>query len=613
MSRSQNNDYISEDVKKAYSLPLFALKFEFNPLWLAVNSTCNSILNWNLSHEFRGQRIFLEIVRAYTIVYRLVSAPCSECPKLMAGSTSQHNVVGNTDEGTQALVVYHLLRDVIRKHLTSTVLRHLENSILLPCPELLERYLSEWKVFITAVNMLKVVFSYLHGPWQKYDIPVDHHMLPTEVVALINWNEYVMTQKIRERLSTQIFELIERATSTQNDDYDLLVREIGQALSMLSDLRHNSYVTIIEEKYLFKISEFYKKEVHVLKARGVVEYIESVLGILKKESDYAIRLLKRSSLQAVVQRVADVLIDEQLSFLSQYMASWIMEDNTIQLTKLYSLLTKSSSGLNELRQVFKKCVCDRGMKDVSTACEEALNSNKDVYRVALEKLISVYRHFVSVKHAFAMDDGIEEAIYSGLSNVTSSCIYLKNHDLLGDELARFAHFELLKNEELFESRAHDIVTLYRLLPAIHAFLASYPKYLSNRLLSDYYHVDHEKLIIEKILQTRTSTGDFARKCGLMLIDVTETSRVLSEKFNMSRTHTGQHTQMDFSALVLTSYSWPDFLRDTSQPIPMSIREDLRDFQEFYSKSCPMRHITFIHRFSRGVLKFTCYWARLFPR
>ncbi|CBH18162.1 cullin 1, putative [Trypanosoma brucei gambiense DAL972] len=602
MEQTNHDDVSSAEVARAYSGSLGASSFQFTPLWESVDYVCSIILSWYDFPDFKGGEALQQLVRAYTIVCRLVSSPCTGCPPLARPSVERDIVTAA--EVTQSLVVYSRICDMIRKRLDTVVGMRFRDAAEQPPPRLLEDYIVEWKRFITSVNMLKFVFSYLHGPWQKYGVPPGL-MQSTEVIALNKWSEMLMNTNFQEALTNQIFELVAMDRHHHpNMERAQILREVGHALGVVSDARSNWYVTLVEERYLQQLTDFCKLKTEEMKLGDVEHYIEEALTIFRDETERAIRLLAQSSIQPVVQRIAEVLINDELSFLDEFISSEIVKNRVTQLRQLYSLLSQSQVGLRHLRDEFKKCVIEKGRREINEACERAKNSNTGVYQVALEKVISVYRDFQLPMKAFGDKGDFEKELIDGLHNVLTACSYLDPQNMLGREVARFAHNELISRKlgvrcEEDEGNMNNIVILFRVLPTKNLFVETYPMYLCSRLLSTEYVVENERLLIQEITQTGECTRDFMNKCATMLNDVGEVSERLSEQF---RDKAGL-TDLNFHPTVLNSYFWPNFLPEPEMAIPGYLQMKLLEFGKFFQDVCPRRHISYVNRLSQGVLRF----------
>ncbi|ORC87059.1 putative cullin 2 [Trypanosoma theileri] len=593
------------DVVSAYSGSLFAKTFDFNALWSRVSSVCNNILAWDESPDFKGQKAIQEVVRAYTIVYRLVSAPCNECPKLVRGSTNQEDVVGNGLEGTQALVVYYLLRDMIRSWLSKTVLHRLKASINTDPSGLLKTYLKEWKTFIVAVNNLRVVFSYLHGPWQKYGAPPEHPLLPTEVLALIQWNEVIMVPVITDPMGKEVLNLIAQDRKNPLDGTNcVLLRELSEALGTLSDPRANFYVTTIEEPYIHLLQTFCQDNKPQKTKCDVLEYINWCLNLFREEAGRAEQILNKSSIPLIKQRMADVLIDKNIDYLVGPLSLWMVNNNGSGLLVMYELMSKSTTGLTKFTDTIIDTVFRKGMDEVDKMCEESVRKGESIYRAVLKGIISVNTYFEPARAPFKELKVLDKPMSSGLEKVLENTRHIKSRTALGEELARLAHMELKSHgtSEDFNRAIREIVLLFELLPSKASFLESYPKYLTERLLSETYCETFERLTIEKISESKGCTNDFLHKCEIMLSDVVENSKSLLDEFNLTRSDGFTKDSWVFNPRVLTCYMWTAISADTSIPIPSCLSIRIMEYQKFFSRVRPKRHLTFVSRFSRGVVK-----------
>ncbi|ESL07576.1 cullin 2 [Trypanosoma rangeli SC58] len=606
MRRVPSSDDPRRDFVRAYSGPLFATTFDFGVLWNKVENVCNKILGWTDSPEFVGQTAIQQVVRAYTVVYRLVSVPCLECPKLVRGANAQQDPIEGGCEGRQALVVYYLLRETIRKRLLSVVIHRLKLSLKAEAPTLLHVYLSEWKTFIVAVNHLKVIFSYLHSPWQKREVPSDQPLLPTEVVALIQWGEIIMSPEICGGLTEQIFSLISRDRLHRLDEESTrLVRGLSHSLAALNDPRHTAYSSLIEEPYFVHLERFYKANINVLKSGGILSYIERSLVIFEDETERVNRILNKCTMLPMLQRLSEILIESEIDYIKPYLSIWILNNRGYILNKMFQLLSKNSKGLLLLKEVFENAVFEKGLEDISKICEDSLRLKENVYKAVLEGIMSVHQYFVKVNESFQGNEVLETAMLFGLERILTSLSYVRSYHILGEELASFVHTKLISTEskEECEVALKEVVNVFQILPSKSSFLEAYPKYLSARLLFEAYSEEHERLAIQIISEASGCTSDFVSRCVIMLTDVTENSVSLRDMFDSKCANThGKSITWLFHPSVLTSYSWPDASCDIQLSTPSILLPKLNEFQLFYSQVRPKRHITFVPRCSYGWVK-----------
>ncbi|KEG13068.1 putative cullin 2 [Trypanosoma grayi] len=482
--------------------------------------------------------------------------------------------------------------------------------MLEPQPNLLRAYVAHWKTFIVAVNNLKVVFSYLHGPWQKYGLPPEHPLLPTGTVALLQWSEVVTTREICDALSTQIFDYVDLDRRKKLDDAtSALLREVSQSLGMLNDQRHTLYVLLIEEPYVGLLYNHTREKIPQLKSEGIVAYVERANSIFDIEAERANRLLNKSSLSVVMHRLADALINDELSYLKEIMPDWILTNSAVCLRRLYRLMLKSTSGMTELKNAFQKCVFEKGTDEVKRRCEKCIRSNGNIYKAILEAVISVHAFFEEVKTAFDQNEGLMTAMCSGLASVLSDTAHAKNPKMLGQELAQLADTELKScgTEDHCEYVVKQIVTLFQLLPLKNPFLEAYPKYLSSRLLFDDFKEKYERLAILHISRIKDCSSDFVHRCEVMLSDVTENSVALRDMFYSSRIEGQSFAKRLFHPIIIRSYTWPDAPCSLPLPVPPFLTHWMSEFQAFFVNRRPRRHIVYNHRLSRGVVRMS------FPR
>nr|CCD17378.1 unnamed protein product [Trypanosoma congolense IL3000] len=609
MRQTTYGDDNSYEATRTHSASLGTAPTGFHSLWSNVSSICETILSWDTSPDFSGQHALQQLLHAYTLVYSLVSSPFSDSPALVITSGSQHNVFRNNAESIQTLVVYHRLCEMIRIRLSNVVEIRLREAASAPHPFLLETYIKEWGRFITAVNMLRSVFSYLHGPWQKYGLPSDHNMLPTEVVALSSWGSMISKTELGEALTKQVFILVGKDRLKRLTDKEARVLQgVGCALTLLADSRSNLYTTLIEERHLSLLSEYCKNKVTRMKEESPESYVKEALNIFIDEVERANRLLMGSSVQPVVQRISEVIIDGELEFLDDFIYVSIIESKHSQLRQLHTLLSKSENGLKRLKDKFRNCVAKEGLRRIDLACKEVGRCAGDVYRAALKTVISVYRYFTVPMDAFGGDTSFERELIEGLQSVLSASSELDVHTRLGQEVARFAHnkLNLLNPGEGCEENTNDIndiVILFRVLSVKTSFVEAYPLYFSRRLMSDTYHVESEKLLMHKIVSTKECSNDFIHKCETMLNDVTESSESLLRRFREEAEDTLMELEdFEFIPKVLSSYTWPVFSPDPLLTIPAALQVKLCNFQAFYSQACPKRHITYVNRLSHGILR-----------
>ena len=181
----------------------------FPPLWKEVAGVCNVAfqkVKKRPSHDIGKDynELLSQICDAYGLVYDLTAYECSNYPALVRGSNSTP-VVGQTVESTQVLVVYYLLRELLKRQISIVKTTIQKDS--------LNSYLDAFEKYTAGANLVKPIFTYLHWTWQKRGLPPEHVIQPTEIVVGHLWLDVILSQELKDSYKAKVNEIVCRVRS----------------------------------------------------------------------------------------------------------------------------------------------------------------------------------------------------------------------------------------------------------------------------------------------------------------------------------------------------------------------------------------------------------------
>jgi cullin 1 len=202
-------------------------------------------------------------------------------------------------------------------------------------------------------------------------------------LALIQWRQ-IFFPHIQARLTGAILNLIERQRSGETIDQGLFKKVVDSFISFgidegdLNMTYLGDYKLHFERPFLAATETYYKKESWRFYAETSVSgYLKKTEECLQAEEDRVERYLHTSTRKPLIT----LLVRIHASFMSEDFQNLLDCDNYEELQRMYSVLSRSTEGLEPLQRQFEKHATRTGLAAVSTlvgtdpAAIEALEPN----------------------------------------------------------------------------------------------------------------------------------------------------------------------------------------------------------------------------------------------
>ncbi|KPA86799.1 hypothetical protein ABB37_00862 [Leptomonas pyrrhocoris] len=532
----------------------------FPPLWKEVANVCNVAfqkVKKRPSHDLGKDynELLAQICDAYGLVYDLTAYKCSNYPALVRGSNSTP-VVGQTEESTQVLVVYYLLRELLKRQVSIVKTTIQKDS--------LNSYLDAFEKFTAGANLVKPIFTYLHWTWQKRGMPPEHVIQPTEIVVGHLWLDVILSQELKDSFRAKVNEIVCRVRSGGATSVGEMesVKRFSLNLGCATDVRLVLYSSVVVETYLGSLRAYYMDKKPTYKQLGVVDYIRQCVKVVKKEDVLARCFLMRSSYGQVSEEVLKVLLLDEKDYLQPYCKKYLdvsqNEDPMHHkefLVALYSLLG-GGADKSWMEDLLKSTVAQYTARELRAT---AGASEPQVALRVLRDALHVYEVFVD--RVFNNSKRLRSAIHDGIA---ANLAEFERGGEGGDNAAKLAKClarnaaEVVKTAPLSELEKADnwVAVLYRLSSKQDEFNKAYTHLLQERIVANMFsferHTDfvaREESLLSGLLM-RDSNFGFVFDCMHMVNDASRSDRRVPTVEN----------QLTVRPCVLGAYAWGEVRR-----------------------------------------------------
>lgn len=558
------------------------------------------------------------IVDHYTMIYRLASNPGRNVPGLVKGGGNE-SVAGKDEQSTQVLVLYYLLREMLKTHLESRVRPRFAGKTGI---EILRTYDDQWKKFVVGLDLLSVVFRYLHNHWNKQGIPAGHITTSTKPLGLTLWSDYIVTP-LKGPLESELLACIRQDRERDGSDavdgratscvrsvvatFGLISNNDPRRIAFLSDVFDNPYNRDTDRYYNAKASE-------ALQQGSVMEYVALALKWTKEEMQRVERYSteKAATPASIRKTLLNCLVDSRVDALFQPVGSMLLTltpEAMHNLGQLFTLIEPSEPTVVKLAALIKQRVIDDGLNSIS-ACAARDGQGAEFIQTVLE-LHRKYRKLIDEQ--FQCNANISTALQNGCEAFINHNPHHKS-DMCAEFLARYANTLLRPSQtrdDDLEVGLKEVVDIFDFFSDRDVFQSSYAQLLCQRLIQGTMREEWEDRAISA----------FREKCGRdvtyhwerMLADATVTRRENRDKYLSfvasggadrvpSDSSVAASSTIEFLPLVVTSAWWP--LKPDALPFFSSSVVGLlqRQFEAFYKQCQGGRSLSWMQNLSNGVVE-----------
>lgn len=591
------------------SLRLLPNGIEFQQLWSQTRVGCEAILNWPLAKALRGAAMRQHLVDMYTLVYRLASNPGRNVPGLVKGGSE--TVSGKDDQSTQVLVLYYLLREMLKAHLDNRVKPNFSGKNGL---ELLKVYNDQWRQYTVGLELLSFTFRYLHNHWNKQGLPVGHVTTSTKPLGLMLWGD-IIVNSLRGPLEVELIAAIrnDREHGIVDAQTTALVRTVLGTFTPLAN--HDSrrqllFADVFENPYIRDTMSYYQNaSLQSLQGGSVQKYISDALQWTADEMRRVERYTtEKSTIPASIRKtLLAVFVDSRTTEIFAPVESLLVqndEESTARLGNMFRLIKASEPSVLLLADKLKARVTEDGLKSIATLAPRDVNGAEFV-----QVVFDVYRRYKKlIETQFDSHPSLFMALCQGSKAFVNRNPH-HNSDAGSEHLARYAG-NLLRpsqtRDEDVEKNIKELVEVFDLFEERDVFQSSYSTLLCQRLIQGNIREEWEEQSIKAFCAGYGR--DFTYKWERMLVDATVTRRELKEAYQQDcLTAPPPVGSCELHPLILTAAWWPLKMESSVFSSTSAIGMLQRHFESFYQRTMGGRTLKWLLQFSTGIVE-----ARITP-
>ncbi len=572
--------------------------YDFMSVWGEIRVGCEMLLRW--SDRPPGTTWSAIISGLQSKVYRLASNPCTNVPNLVRGKDSEP-VNGKDAESTQVLVLYYLLRELIRSHLEQHVKPKVQSA-----GTMLRSYLDCWKDYSSALVGVSAVFKYQNNQWSQQGLPVGHVTISTTALGYQLWTEWILSP-IKIELEKQISRIIALDRSGAVVDTHTVKAALQSLVQLGTDPRKQTgiYSDVFESKFIASTEALYAEQSERWLrefGQGNTElYMDKALAALSEELRRVDRVLDKSTATPLKKILVTWLIDKRQHALLLPAAQWITDGDLGRLSKLYTLLSYSETCLEPLQKVVEDRIFNEGREEITKIAAEATKEPS----VLITTILAVYRKYKQIVEVnFENNKALTAALETGSRRFVNENTHFSKVKC-AEFLARYANSLLRPSTAQAKAAADnmdlaisDLLSIFKLLDDTDVFQANYAAHLSQRLIFNAYNKESEELVIKRFRDLKGR--EFVHKWQRMFHDATLQSQQFNEGFRKDLDPS--QIACEFVPIVLTSGAWPSTSLGEQLRVPVELQSVFTLFETSYKRQCGGRSLQWLGNFSNGAIR-----------
>lgn len=516
---------------------------EFMPIWdKIVKPGCQRILQNPLDAS--------DVTTLFSAVYRLASNPCTKVPVLIRGSQNER-VETRDMTAQQCLVLYYLLRELLKEHLEKRVL-HADGPLKSALAQAEDAantsafaglacvYVEEWYKMSESLRRLKAVFNYLQNHWHTLHMQNTNIFFNVTSMGVNMWNEQVVIPNKSKLTAVMMHLYFEDTVDGIPEAYaadasgvctpaQLVLRDMTSALLDLDQhVSHSVFDSLYRQPVLKSLKIRYEKDAdsYFDDAKPLYASLREIREAILTEGA---RTEKCTADQATVVTVKTIVLEQLLAkgdrlkkCLADAMNVWLtgteeQQPNSDALSLLHKLLQPSPQSLAALAEALTERISTHGKQLITKAI--VLNS-PGIDMSIVEVVVNFCCQVDTVaREAFGDDSAMASAFEKGVSDLVNNNGTWDRFTGDISPLARYIHQLIVSGRVAIAqqsdtspntSAAHAIPTLdprtqmavylFKLLRgAKDSFFSQYHRDLSRRLLYfDGVDFSVERALVAKI-------------------------------------------------------------------------------------------------------------------
>ncbi|CAF2488809.1 unnamed protein product [Rotaria sp. Silwood2] len=362
------------------------------------------------------------------------------------------------------------------------------------------------------------------------------------------------------------------------------------------------YKDYFEMPFLQDTEQFYRLEAATfLVHNSVTEYLKKVAQRLDEEVHRVQSYLHPSTLAALIKKVEEVLIRDQLEAIYAEAKALLHAEKHSDLALLFKLVSRVPNATVELKKIVEEHVRQMGIDAIERASGSALNDPK----LYVETILEIHTKFFKlVQDAFSSEQGFTAALDKACGkfiNNNAVTAAAGNTTKSPELLARYCDALLRKGSKAveetdLEEKFNQIMVVFNYVEDKDVFQKFYGKMLAKRLVGQLSASDdYEESMISKLKQA--CGFEYTSKLQRMFQDI-GVSKNLIDQYRTYCEKNRLDDIVDFSVMVLSSNSWP-FSAPPNFVLPIELKRTFESFTKFYTQQHNGRKLTWLHQHSKG--------------